>query len=182
MKKKIRIAALASVLSVALIGGTLVVPVFAADDNSKEDIEIGGWDIPPADINLHFNKIITGEHGALNLNEDESYNFYITLEHKETGNIIKGILNSKDGLTIKNALGGTYIIKELDDMWFTTFNVSLTESIDGIEIKEESGNYVFIEDETVNDGTTANIDIINKTDEERFYNNKYDVKNLFFGF
>ena len=40
MKKKIRIAALASVLSVALIGGTLVVPVFAADDNSKEDIEI----------------------------------------------------------------------------------------------------------------------------------------------
>ena len=48
MKKRIKITALASVLTVAIISGTAIVPVFAADDNSKEDIEIS-FDIPEYD-------------------------------------------------------------------------------------------------------------------------------------
>lgn len=57
--------------------------------------------------------------------------------------------------------------------------MALNESIDGIEFKEESGDYVIIINPSVESGTTVNIDVINKIDEERFYDNKYDVKNLF---
>lgn len=53
------------------------------------------------------------------------------------------------------------------------------ESVDEIEFKEESGNYVIIINASVESGTTATIDVTNKTDEERFYDNKNDVKNLF---
>lgn len=178
-KKKIRIAALASILSAALVTSTLITPVIAADDNSKEDIPI---DISiPIEMNLHFNKIILGKNEALNLNENENYNFYITLENQKTGEIINGLLNNKEGFTIKITDAGTYIIRELDNMWFALSDITLRESLDGIELKEENDNYTITIDSSA-DGITANIDIINKTDEERYYNSKYDVKNLFFGF
>ena len=48
MKKRIKITALTSILSIAIIGGMAIVPVWAADDNSKEDIEIS-FDIPTPD-------------------------------------------------------------------------------------------------------------------------------------
>lgn len=57
--------------------------------------------------------------------------------------------------------------------------MAMNESIDGIEFKEKSGNYVIIINTSVEAGTTVNIDVINNTDEERFCNNKYDVKDLF---
>ena len=40
-------------------------------------------------------------------------------------------------------------------------------------------DYIIIINASVEAGVTANIDITNKTDEERFYDNKHDVKNLF---
>ena len=74
---------------------------------------------------------------------------------------------------------GTYIIKELDDIWFKFVSMALNESIDGIEFEEADGDYIIIINASVEAGVTANIDITNKTDEERFYDNKHDVKNLF---
>jgi len=40
MKKKLGIAALTTTLSAAIVCGTLVVPVFAAQSSAKEEIEI----------------------------------------------------------------------------------------------------------------------------------------------
>lgn len=140
--------------------------------NSVEDKE----------VNLHFNKMISGtdeEFERLKLNKDGNYNFYITLENQDTGDIIKGIVNNKDGFTVNNVPIGTYIIKELDGIWFKFVSMALNDSIDGIEFEEESGRYVIIISASVEAGTIANIDITNKTDDERFYDNKYDVKNLF---
>ena len=57
--------------------------------------------------------------------------------------------------------------------------MAFNESIDGIEFEEADGNYVIIINASVESGTTATIDVTNKTDDERFYDNKYDVKNLF---
>ena len=94
--------------------------------NSVEDKE----------VNLHFNKIISSENEAfekLKLNKDDSYNFFITLENQNTGDIIKGTVNNKDGFTVNNVPIGTYIIKELDDIWFKFVSMALNESIDGIE-------------------------------------------------
>ena len=129
--------------------------------NSVEDKE----------VNLHFNKIISSENEAfekLKLNKDDSYNFFITLENQNT-----------DGFTVNNVPIGTYIIKELDDIWFKFVSMALNESIDGIEFEEADGDYIIIINASVEAGVTANIDITNKTDEERFYDNKHDVKNLF---
>lgn len=140
--------------------------------NSVEDKE----------VNLHFNKIISSENEAfekLKLNKDDSYNFFITLENQNTGDIIKGTVNNKDGFTVNNVPIGTYIIKELDDIWFKFVSMALNESIDGIEFEEADGDYIIIINASVEAGVTANIDITNKTDEERFYDNKHDVKNLF---
>lgn len=133
-------------------------------------------------VNLHFNKIISSENEAfekLELNKNDSYNFFITLENQETGDIIRGLVNNKEGFTVNNMPIGTYIIKELDGIWFSFINMALNESIEGIEFKEESGNYIISIRESVESGTTANIYITNKTDDERFYDNKYDAKNLF---
>lgn len=140
--------------------------------NSVEDKE----------VNLHFNKMISGSDETfekLKLNKDNGYNFYITLENQDTGDTIKGTVNNKDGFAVNNVPIGTYIIKEIDDIWFQFVSMALNESIEGIEFKEESGRYVIIISTSVESGTTANIDITNKTDEERFYDKKYDVKNLF---
>lgn len=140
--------------------------------NSVEDKE----------VNIHFNKIISSENESfekLKLNKDDSYNFYITLENQDTGDVIKGLVNNKDGLTVNNVPIGTYIIRELDDIWFKFVNMALNDTIDGIGFKKENGNYIVIINASVEAGTTANINITNKTDDERFYDNKHDVKNLF---
>lgn len=57
--------------------------------------------------------------------------------------------------------------------------MAMNEPIEGIEFKEESGDYIIVINASVESGITANIDITYKTDEERFYDNKCDVKNLF---
>lgn len=133
-------------------------------------------------VNLHFNKTIDGTDEAFNklkLDKEDNYNFYITLENQETGDIIKGLVNNKEGFTVNNIPIGTYIIRELDDIWFQFLTMALNESVEGIEFKEEAGNYIVIINASVETGATVDIDVTNKTDEERFYDNKCDVKNLF---
>lgn len=133
-------------------------------------------------ININFNKIIDNEDKGFDrfgINKNNNYNFFISLENQETRNVINGLLNTKSGLVINNIEPGTYIINENQSIWFSLANIALNESIEGIDFSESNGNYVIIISASVEAGTTANIDITNKCDDERFYDNKHDVKNLF---
>lgn len=140
--------------------------------NSVEDKE----------VNLSFNKIIDAtdtDFERLKLDKDADYNFFISLTNQETGEVINGLLDSKEGFRVNNIPIGTYIIKEQNDIWFSFVGMALMEPIEGIEFKEENGAYIITIGATVESGATANIEITNKPDEERFYDSKYDIKNLF---
>lgn len=54
----------------------------------------------------------------LNLNKDNNYSFFITLENQDTGDVIKSLVSSKNGFTANDVPIGTYTIKELDGVWF----------------------------------------------------------------
>lgn len=140
--------------------------------NSVEDIE----------VNISFNKIIDAtneDFEKLKLDKGTDYNFFISLTNQETGEVINGLLDSKEGFRVNNIPIGTYIIEEQNDIWFSFVNMILMEPIEGIEFKEENGAYIISISASVESGTTANIEVTNKLNEERFYDNKYDIKNLF---
>lgn len=140
--------------------------------NSVEDKE----------VNLSFNKIMDAtneDFEKLKLDKEETYNFFISLTNQETGEVINGLLDSKEGFRVNNIPTGTYIIEEQNDIWFSFVSMTLIEPIEGIDFKEENGTYIISIGASVESGATAEIEVTNKPDEERFYNNKYDIKNLF---
>lgn len=140
--------------------------------NSVEDKE----------VNLSFNKIIDAtdeDFEKLKLDKESTYNFLISLTNQETGEVINGLLDSKEGFRVNNIPIGTYIIEEQNDIWFHFINMALMEPIEGIEFKEENGAYIITIGASVESGITAEIGVTNKLDEERFYDSKYDIKNLF---
>lgn len=140
--------------------------------NSVEDRE----------VNLSFNKIIDAtdeDFEKMKLNKDDAYNFFISLTNQETGDIINGLLDSKEGFRVNNIPIGTYIIEEQNDIWFHFISMALMQPIEGIDFKEENGAYIITIGASVESGVTAEICVTNKPDEERFYDSKYDIKNLF---
>lgn len=140
--------------------------------NSVEDKE----------VNLSFNKMIDAsdeDFERLKLDKESTYNFFISLTNQETGEVINGLLDSKEGFRVNNIPIGTYIIEEQNDIWFSFVSMVLMEPIEGIDFKEEDGAYIISIGASVESGATANIEVTNKPDEERFYDSKYDIKNLF---
>lgn len=133
-------------------------------------------------VNLSFKKMIDAtcdDFDKIKLNKDSEYNFILTLMNQETEEIINGQLNSKADLKINNIPMGTYIIKEADDIWFNFIGMVLAEPLEGIDFQEVNGDYILTVNPTVEADALIEIDITNEPKEERFYDNKYDVKNLF---
>lgn len=133
-------------------------------------------------VNLHFNKTIEDSGEAFDkmmLDKEGHYDFCVMLKNQDTGETIKVPINNKNGLTVMNVPFGIYEIKEIDGPWFKFVSMIMNEPIEGIELKETNGTHIITISTSVEPGTTANIDIINKIDEERFYDSKYDVKNFF---
>lgn len=133
-------------------------------------------------VNLSFHKIIDAtdeDFDKLKLDKDATYNFFISLTNQETGDVINGLLDSKEGFCVTNIPTGTYIIKEEDDIWFNFVSMGLLEPIEGIDFQEVDGEYILTINATVESDAAIEIDITNKPDEERFYDSKYDIKNLF---
>ena len=93
--------------------------------------------------------------------------------------VINGLLDSKEGFRVTNIPTGTYIIKEEDDIWFNFVSMGLSEAIEGIDLQEVDGDYILTIYATVEADAAIEIDITNRPDEERFYDSKYDIKNLF---
>lgn len=133
-------------------------------------------------VNLHFNKTIEDSGEAFDkmmLDKEGHYDFCVMLKNQDTGETIKVPINNKNGLTVMNVPFGIYEIKEIDGPWFKFVSMIMNEPIEGIELKETNGTHIITISTSVEPGTTANIDVINKIDEERFYDSKYDVKNFF---
>ena len=133
-------------------------------------------------VNLSFKKIIDAtdeDFDRLKLDRDATYNFVVSLTNQETGDVINGLLDSKEGFRVTNIPTGTYIIKEEDDIWFNFVSMGLSEAIEGIDLQEVDGDYILTIYATVEADAAIEIDITNRPDEERFYDSKYDIKNLF---
>ena len=96
-----------------------------------------------------------------------------------TSDVINGLLDSKDGFSITDIPTGTYLIKESNNTWFNLAGMALSESIEGVDFQEVDGDYILTINATIEADAMIEIDITNKPKEERFYDNKYDVKNLF---
>lgn len=140
-------------------------------------------------INLSFIKAIDGTEEAfdkMNLNKDDAYKFQITLANQETGDIIKGILDSKTGLQIKEIPIGTYLIKESDDMYFDFVDMT-ADMVDGIILENTDDGYILSIDNTISEDTRANgstaplfeITVNNKIEPDRPYEDKKEKLNLF---
>ena len=115
----------------------------------------------------------------MKLDKDATYNFFISLTNQEAGNIINGVLDSREGFCVTNIPIGTYLIEEKDDIWFNFVNMVLENPMEGIELKDVDGDYILIINTTVETDLTIEINITNKPNEERFYDSKYDAKNFF---
>ncbi|NBI88160.1 hypothetical protein D3Z47_19010 [Lachnospiraceae bacterium] len=140
--------------------------------NSKEDEPI---------INLSFVKSIDGNDEAfekLQLKKDDTYRFQIILTNRETGAIIKGILDSKTGLQIKEIPIGTYLIKEPDDMYFDFVDMT-ADIVDGIIFENTEDGYLLTIDNTISEDTTFEIIVNNKIESDRPYEDKKERVNLF---
>lgn len=140
-------------------------------------------------INLHFVKNIekmdkesknmaTTLFENMKLDKDENYKFQITLINQETKDIIKGVLNSKTGLTINDISPGTYLIKESDDIYFDFINMTC-ENNNNISLTKSNDDYVLTIDDNISENTTFEININNRIELNRWYEDKKEKMNFF---
>lgn len=125
--------------------------------------------IEDKEVNLSFNKIIEAtdeEFKNLQLNKENNYNFFISLTNQETGEVINGLLDSKEGFRVNNIPIGTYIIEEQNDIWFHFVSMAFMEPIEGIELRKENGAYIITIGASVESGATVNIELTNRPDDE----------------
>lgn len=133
-------------------------------------------------VNLHFTKSINGDDESFNkikLNKNDAYKFPITLTNQETGNIIQGILDSKNGLQINDIPIGTYLVKESDDMYFDFVSMEALNSVEGIAFEKTDDGYILTITESTIDERTQQIEVTNKIEPNRFYEDKKEKLNLF---
>lgn len=132
-------------------------------------------------INLSFIKVIDGtdeNFEKLQLKKDNTYRFQIVLTNQNTGDIIKGILDSKKGLIISDIPIGTYLITESDDMYFDFADMTF-DTADGIIFEKTDGGYLLTIDEAISEDTTFEITVNNKIEPDRPYEDKKERVNLF---
>ena len=125
--------------------------------------------IEDKEVNLSFNKIIEAtdeEFKNLQLNKENNYNFFISLTNQESGEVINGLLDSKEGFRVNNIPIGTYIIEEQNDIWFHFVSMAFMEPIEGIELRKENGAYIITIGASVESGATVNIELTNRPDDE----------------
>lgn len=133
-------------------------------------------------INISFVKAIDGTAEAfdrLQLEKDALYKFQLTLTNQETGAIIKGILDNKSGLQIKEIPIGTYLIKESDDMYFDFVSMEALNSVEGVTFEKVNSNYILTITKDASEKETLQIKVNNKIEPDRPYEDKEEKENLF---
>ena len=88
------------------------------------------------------------------------------MTNQETGEVINGLLDSKEGFRVNNIPIGTYIIEEQNDIWFHFVSMAFMEPIEGIELRKENGAYIITIGASVESGATVNIELTNRPDDE----------------
>lgn len=140
-------------------------------------------------VNLHFVKAIDGRAEGttatleesfekMQLKKDDAYKFHITLTNKDTGDIIKGILDSKAGLTISDIPIGTYLITESDDMYFDFVDMKANNT-DGVSLEKSDDGYILMISDTISVDTDFEITVNNRIEPDRPYEDKKEKVNLF---
>lgn len=137
-------------------------------------------------VNIHFNKAITGEEADfenMKLDKSDTFKFQITLTNQETGDIVTGILDSKNGLTFGLLPVGTYIVTESDDNYFDFIEMVNGNDpeiiIEGITFEKVGNDYILTILEDVEEDISFQINVTNEIEDERFYEEKHNKENLF---
>lgn len=116
----------------------------------------------------------------INLDPNRTYNFELSLENKETGDVINTIINDKGFSIVSEILPGKYIITEKDDMYFDFVDMQALNSIEGINFeKSENNTYTLTIKENISTDSIQQIKIKNKIEPDRFYEDKEQKLNIF---
>lgn len=142
-------------------------------------------------ISLKFTKEIQGEttdFENLKLNKADEHIFMIrltslTANDDGTYNQVAGLLSSTQGLVITQIPIGTYLLEELGDNYFDfvefTNNNDPEIIIEGVTFEKTDQGYIITVSEDLAETVEFNIKVTNKTEDERFYEEKYNKGNLF---
>ena len=142
-------------------------------------------------ISLKFIKEIQGETSDfknLNLNKADEHIFMIRLTNLSanddgTYNQVTGLLSSTQGLVITQIPIGTYLLEELGDNYFDfvefTNNNDPEIIIEGVTFEKTEQGYIITVSEDLAETVEFNIKVTNKTEDERFYEEKHNKENLF---
>lgn len=133
--------------------------------------------LTPQSISVRFEKFINGTDEAwerLKLDKNDTYYFPITMTNVESGDKIQGVLTNKGDLVFGNVLIGTYVVTEADDNYFDFVSMIGETDVEGVTF---DGTTLTIT-EDIADETIYNIDVTNKLEPERFYEDKEEKPNL----
>lgn len=142
-------------------------------------------------ISLKFTKEIQGEttdFENLKLNKADEHIFMIrltSLTANDDGsyNQVTGLLSSTQGLIITKIPTGTYLLEELCDNYFDfvefTNNNDPEIIIEGVTFEKTDQGYIITVSEDLSETVEFNIKVTNKTEDERFYEDKEYKENLF---
>lgn len=142
-------------------------------------------------ISLKFIKEIQGETSDfenLNLNKADEHIFMIrltslTANDDGTYNQVTGLLSSTQGLVITKIPTGTYLLEELRDNYFEFVNFTDNNDpeliIEGVTFEKTDQGYIITVSEDLSETVEFNIKVTNKTEDERFYEDKEYKENLF---
>ena len=142
-------------------------------------------------ISLKFTKEIQGgisDFENLKLNKADEHIFMIRLTSliaNDDGsyNQVTGLLSSTQGLVITQIPIGTYLLEELGDNYFDFVNFTDNNDpeliIEGVTFEKTDQGYIITVSEDLSETVEFNIKVTNKTEDERFYEDKFSQENLF---
>ena len=107
----------------------------------------------------------------------------LTANDDGTYNQLTGLLSSTQGLVITQIPIGTYLLEELGDNYFDfvefTNNNDPEIVIEGVTFEKTDQGYIITVSENLSETVELNIKVTNKTEDERFYEDKDNKENLF---
>ena len=142
-------------------------------------------------ISLKFIKEIQGEttdFENLKLNKADEHIFMIrltSLTANDDGSYdqLTALLKSDQELIISQIPIGTYLLEELGDNYFDfvefTNNNDPEITIEGVTFEKTDQGYIITVSENLSETIEFNIKVTNKTEDERFYEDKDNKENLF---
>ena len=133
-------------------------------------------------INLSFVKAIEGTDEAfekLQLKKDDFYKFQVSMKNTETNETISVPIGNKNTVTVREVPIGTYTITEKDDMYFDFVSMEALNSVEGVTFEKVEGNYVLTITDAASDEETLQIEVNNKIEPDRPYEDKKERVNLF---